>query len=358
MLKPAQGAPAGARSLAAEALGPLFGDLATARGLLLAVSGGPDSMALMHLASRWAATSTAGPPLFVATVDHGLRAGSRDEALLVAQAARSLGLPHACLTWDGPKPRARLQERARAARYALLAEHARRCGADHVVTAHHADDQAETVLMRLGRGSGIGGLAAMRRRSILAPGLILARPLLSRTKADLVAVCRDHGLPCVEDPSNADPAFARARLRRQAASAASLGLDTRSLTRLARRMARADEAIETAASLIEQTLGVTLKKGTVRVVLPPDGTLGPEICLRLLRRWITAAVEPAAIRLDGLENLADALLHAAKAARPFAGTLAGASIRLDAAGRLAIAPAPARRRGDFRAAAGRGCCRH
>ena len=124
--------------------------------VVLAVSGGADSLALLVLAAKWRASApTTTPELSVATVDHALRAGSTEEAAYVHDVANSFGIPHTTLTWSGEKPATRLQERARAARYDLLITHARTIGAGAIVTAHHAQDQAETVLMRLCAGSGI-----------------------------------------------------------------------------------------------------------------------------------------------------------------------------------------------------------
>jgi len=153
--------------------------------LLLAVSGGPDSTALLLMASEWAEPK---PRLFAATVDHGLRPESGAEAAAAAELCARLGVPHATLRWQGRKPTTRLQERAREARYDLLAAHARQVGAGVVVTAHHLDDQAETVLFRLARGSGLAGLAGMAARSRRG-AIDIARPLLAIPKADLVALC-------------------------------------------------------------------------------------------------------------------------------------------------------------------------
>src|SRR5947209_13191130 len=160
----------------------IFASLAEAKKLLLAVSGGPDSVALMLLSARWPRRDA--PPIEVATVDHRLREDSRQEAEQVGNWARALGFGHHILTWEGEKPKTRLQERAREARYRLLEERAAHAGADHIVTAHHADDQAETVLLRLTRGSGPAGLAGMAAYTRLG-AVTLARPLLGVPKADL-----------------------------------------------------------------------------------------------------------------------------------------------------------------------------
>ena len=276
--------------LGVDDLDTLFAGLAEVDSVLLAVSGGPDSMALMFLASRWARRGAA-PPLHVATVDHGLRPEAAAEAEMVAAAAVDLDLPHTKLAWEGPKPSTRIQERARAARYALLAAHAHAIGASHILTAHHADDQAETVLLRLGRGSGIGGLAGMRREIALGPGVTLVRPLLRYAKADLVALCLRARLSFVDDPSNADLAYARARLRGRAAELAKFGLDTAGLTRLARRMARADAALEAETARVAAALVFESDGAALHVSLRPVAGSEPEILLRLLRNVIERVVD-------------------------------------------------------------------
>ena len=130
--------------------------------------------------------------------------------------ARSLGVAHRTLRWSGRKPTTGLQEAARLERYRLLAKAARDCGARHVLTAHTLDDQAETVLIRLTRGSGISGLAAMAHVSAL-PGsegeISLVRPLLGVRKTRLIATLRKAGVAHADDPSNRDPRFTRVRIR-------------------------------------------------------------------------------------------------------------------------------------------------
>ena len=136
----------------------LFSDLSSVPVLLLAVSGGPDSTALMWLAARWAKARQGAPKLVAVTVDHGLRKEAAREAQAVAKLARKLGIAHRTLHWRGKKPKTGLQQAARLARYALLADAARQAGAMHILTAHTRDDQAETVVIRLTRGSGLTGL--------------------------------------------------------------------------------------------------------------------------------------------------------------------------------------------------------
>ena len=139
--------------ISAAELKSLFSDLEHLPTLVLAVSGGPDSTALMVLAARWRQSLKVKPALIAVTIDHGLRAESGREAAAVGRLARKLGLPHRILRWTGAKPKAGLQRAARAARYRLLADAARKAKASHVLTAHTLDDQAETVLIRMSRGS-------------------------------------------------------------------------------------------------------------------------------------------------------------------------------------------------------------
>jgi tRNA(Ile)-lysidine synthase len=229
----------------------LFRDLARYDLVVLAVSGGADSMALMHLVARWRDRRTgAAPEIVVATVDHGLRAGSAEEARFVARAAADAGFPHEILAWQDAKPVRAVQETAREARYRLLADMASRAGATPaVVTAHHRDDQAETLLMRLARGSGLDGLSAMAPSVPIGRGsrVMLLRPLLGMPKQRLVGTLRSRGLSWIEDPSNEATAFERVRLRRARAALAELGLENEHIARSAARLRRARRALQAAA---------------------------------------------------------------------------------------------------------------
>jgi tRNA(Ile)-lysidine synthase len=175
----------------------------------VAVSGGPDSLALLLLAA------SARPGLVHAvTVDHALRAESRAEAEMVASVCKRVGAQHSILTIDWPKrPSSNLQARAREARYELLGKWALGQGISTVATAHHLDDQAETLLMRLARGAGIGGLGSVRTRRPLVKGAELVRPLLGWRKSELTALVDATGLQPVDDPSNRDPRHDRVRMR-------------------------------------------------------------------------------------------------------------------------------------------------
>ena len=318
--------------------------LAKPTGLVLAVSGGPDSIVLMRLAARLAASQVL-PPLTVATVDHGLRPTSADEAAAVVATATALGLPTRRLLWEGPKPVRAVQERARAARYALLDACCRSLGASHLLTAHTRDDQAETVLFRLLRGSGPAGLAAMRPTAPLGSGLVHARPLLRYEKARLLATCAAEGWPYVTDPSNADPRFARPRLRTLLPSLAREGLGVTALTRLADRAARAEEAL----ALVEEDLVARAlrrpEQGLVILDMTSIAPLPSEWSVRLLGRAVAGGDLDRPVRLDRLERAAEAVRAATLAGEPLVTTLHKSVLRLSADGRLAVRTEGARRRG-------------
>lgn len=220
----------------------------------IAVSGGPDSLALLLLAQATI------PGLFkAATVDHGLRPASAAEARYVATLCANLGISHEILTIALPSGPA-LQERAREARYQALGEWAVRNGLAAIATAHHADDQAETLLMRLSRGAGVRGLAAMRAIGLL-PGMCncqLLRPLLGWRRDDLAKIVVAAGIEPVLDPSNRDHRFERVRMRAMLGGVAEI--DPLSIAASARHLAEADAAIEWAA---EQCLASVKTTGGV-----------------------------------------------------------------------------------------------
>src|SRR6476660_7203720 len=231
----------------------LFADWRGVRAIVLAVSGGPDSIALMWLAARWRRAWARGPRLIAVTVDHGLRPGAAAEAREVKRLARSLDLPHRTLRWSGVKPKTGVPAAARAERYRLLARAARASGATHILTAHTRDDQAETLLMRMLRGSGIAGLAAMARETE-RDGVWLARPLLDIPKSRLVATLGKAKIAFADDPTNSDTSFTRPRLRALMPALVEEGGDSRNLARLATRLARANAAIEVLADSAERYL--------------------------------------------------------------------------------------------------------
>ena len=315
-----------------------FAPLASRRAVLLAVSGRPDSTALLFLAAEQAKRAGA-PALFAATVDHGLRPKSADEAAQVGTLAAKLGVAHATLKWEGAKPATRLQERAREARYALLIAHAKDIGAEAIVTAHHLDDQAETVLMRLARGSGVAGLAGIPAESE-REGVKILRPLLDLAKAELVAVCEDAGLAYISDPSNENVRFFRTRLRKILAEE---GLDASALARLARRAEQVEAALVSQTAAAEARLRLIATGACEASLLLAEPT---EIVQRLLTAAIARVGEREASRvgLEKIEALAAALREASGAGKRFSANVAGVRLRCDAKGSVSVGPEPARRR--------------
>ena len=252
----------------------------------LAVSGGPDSVALLLLAHAARPGAVAA-----ATVDHGLRPGSADEAAEVARVCDRLGVPHAILRVAVAG--GNVQAEARNARYAALSDWMRENSLDALATAHHADDQAETLLMRLNRASGVAGLAGVRERARV-PGTdqLLLRPLLGWRRPELGAVVADAGLVAADDPSNADDRFDRVRLRHALAHAA--WLDIPAVAGSAGHLADADAALDWAAArewqqaVTAQGLGLTYRPRAPRA-----------IALRVLARIVQ--------QLDGEEARGQAL---------------------------------------------------
>ena len=313
--------------------------LAPYNSLLLAVSGGPDSVALMLLAAQWA--GRAERRIAVATVDHGLRAGSCAEAETVGEWARALGFTHHHLTWVGDKPTSRIQERARAARYALLVDCAITIKSEAIVTAHHADDQAETILFRLSRGSGVAGLSGM---APIAPcgSVKLVRPLLDSAKADLEDICQEADHPFIADPSNHDDKYARVRLRQLAPLLAARGLDQRALTRLGRRARQATEALDFYAQSARKTALIESDATSARFDAAALQRLPVEIVLRLLTMEMVRLAPEAQLRLERLERLGETLVAALAEGRAWRATLAGVLLETHR-GALILRPAPPRR---------------
>jgi len=328
----------------------LFSGLEAVPGLILAVSGGPDSTALLVLVARWAKRLKRAPKLVAVTIDHGLRAEAAREAAAVKRLARSLGVPHQTLRWRGKKPVSGLQEAARIARYRLLAQAAARAGCGHILTAHTLDDQAETVLFRLARGSGLVGLAGMAHASPLPVGekgaIFLVRPFLAVSKARLIATLREAQVAFSDDPTNRDPRFTRPRLRSLMPALAREGLDARGLARLAGRMRRVESTIEFAVRAARAALapGPWAECGPIAFDTARFASLPAEVGLRLLGRAVAHAGDEGPVELAKLEALYDSLRHAHSRLRR---TLAGALITLNSE-QLTVERAPARRTAALR----------
>jgi tRNA(Ile)-lysidine synthase len=318
-------------------------------GCLLAVSGGPDSMALMQLASM-AAEHLLETTFHVATVDHGLRPESWIEAAQVAALARSLGFVHRTLTWNVEKPVSGIQKAAREARYELLEDHAVAIGAHTIMTAHTSDDQAETVLMRLARGSGIDGLAGMQRMTPLGR-IALARPFLDIPKSRLLATCAQAGIAYAHDPSNQDDRYARVRMRALLPLLETEGLTPQRLARLAQRARDASEALNICA---ERSLARALIEHEERERLLLRAATLREEPYEILHRVVAHAIavfsgneglSAYGPRRERLDALCRAVFEALRDGRPLpARSLAGLDVAIDEAGTLTVRRSPPRRR--------------
>jgi tRNA(Ile)-lysidine synthase len=322
----------------------LFAPLAKAKALLIAISGGPDSTALLLMADEWA-RRRGRTRIEAATVDHGLRPEGAEEAKAVAALCARLGIAHRILQWKGPKPASRLQERAREARYRLLVDHAKAIGADALLTAHHADDQAETVLFRLLRGSGLAGLRGMEFMTA-RDGITIARPLIGFRKRELVAFAKARGASFADDPSNADPRFARTRLRALIARLGEEGLDAETLDRLARRAGETEEALKYLTAEVEARLGADEAQGDSvdarALYAAPIAIVQRILALRIAS---AGGRDPSRIGLEKIEALALSLHDALQKRRAFGANVGGALVSLTAKGRLSFVPEPPRKAG-------------
>jgi tRNA(Ile)-lysidine synthase len=348
----------------------LFADLAAEPALVLAVSGGPDSTALLYLVARWCASRQPAPRLTAVSIDHGLRPEAQREAAAVKSLSEKLGVEHRTMRWRGAKPLAGVQEAARMARYRLLRSAACRVRARCVLTAHTLDDQAETVLFRMARGSGLAGICGMAHRVPIdnlttAAGqpvdavhsvrsaersgeskpVVLVRPLLDVPKARLIVTLQEAGIAYADDPSNTDPRFARSRLRKLMPALADEGLTSSCLVRLARRLRRSEAAHEAVVEWAARRLGLGPDTRVLELNRADWMELPAEIALRLLGRAIGAIGTEGPVEFGKLEALNETLGAALTEGAPrFRRTLAGAMISLQK-NCIIIEQEPARRSG-------------
>lgn len=272
--------------------------------LAVAVSGGGDSLALLGLACDWAAGR--GCRIHALTVDHGLRPEAGDEALLVAREALRMGAGHDTLCWTEWDGKGNLQAAAREARYALMREFCARRGIGAILLGHTRDDQAETVLMRLARGSGVDGLSAMAEGRFGQDEIL--RPVLGEARADLRIWLSRQGMRWIEDPTNDDPRYDRVRARRLLTQLAPFGLDAVRLADTAQAMARARQALTARAADVAQDI-VTDRHGLLIIDRDRLSAVEEETRLRLVAHGLAclsgARYRP---RLASLSGVLDSVL--------------------------------------------------
>ncbi|GAB4523166.1 MAG: tRNA lysidine(34) synthetase TilS [Parvularculaceae bacterium] len=302
--------------------------------IAVAVSGGSDSMALLHLAARWAAGARRS--LRVLTVDHGLRPEAAAEAERVAEWAGALGLETHVLKWRGGAPGPRLQERARAARYRLLASRCEAEGIGALLVGHTEDDVAETFLQRLARGAGLDGLAGMAPEIRIAAGpgapIRLLRPLLGFSRAQLRGMLDGFRQTYLEDPSNADDAFERVRIRNARRAFAALGLEFRDVARSAARLRAARAALDRSAAELFAQAGAFDDLGGARLGLAALRDADRAVAARCLRKAVAAcAGTDHPPNEEKVAELLEAIFRAMRGPRrQFRATLGGAVVEADA----------------------------
>jgi tRNA(Ile)-lysidine synthase len=269
--------------------------------LAVAVSGGADSVALALLGASWA--KARGGAMTALTVDHRLRPEAAAEAAQVGHWLAARGIAHLCLVRAEPRPERDLQAQARAARYRLLEAWCAETEVLHLLVAHHREDQAETLLLRLARGSGLDGLAGMAAVTERAACRIV-RPLLGLSHRRLVATLDAAGQSWIEDPSNRDPAYARARLRQGRAALAAAGLGEARLAETAQRLARSRAAVEAAVAALLARAAVVHPLGFVRLDAAALSEAPEEVGLRALAAVLAlvagAEYPPRLARLERL----------------------------------------------------------
>lgn len=287
----------------------LFAPVLEFKRVALAVSGGADSLALMLLAHEFAQASDGRDRFIVYTVNHGLRPEAADEVAFVVGEASRLGFSARALSWQGAKPQTGLQQAARLARYRLFGQALLQDKAEAIVTAHHIEDQAETVLMRLAHGSGIEGLRGMDTFSEVE-GVTVVRPLLRVDPADLRAVVAAAGLTPVVDPSNADIDYERVRWRRMLPQLATLGLDAERLAKFADRMRDAEGALVSMTAEAVSLVGFSADRSEAKIGRDLLMAIPRAIAVRVMARVldeIGGGRRPHA--LAAVEELTDRLIR-------------------------------------------------
>lgn len=278
------------------------------RDIAVAVSGGGDSLALAILLSEW--VSDKSIRLHALTVDHGLRPEAADEAKYVGVVMKALGVSHRTLLWEGSKPKSGIQEAAREARYMLMTDYCRRKKIKYLFVAHHGQDQIETILFRMSKGTGVDGLIGMRPVQELDGGLVLVRPLLTCSHEELLGTCQDAKIDWIEDPSNQNERYARVRIRNILDVLEREGLTPERMDSLSRRVQSSLQLID---YLIEnQYNSIIISKDTLRIEIKYSEVLRLpfEGKVRILRRLIDdmgqgkRQKKKYPVRLEDVERLA------------------------------------------------------
>jgi tRNA(Ile)-lysidine synthase len=279
-------------------------DFTTTKQIAVAVSGGGDSMALAILLSEW--VKEQGIKLHAITVDHDLRPESLTEAKTVAKILKPLGITHKILKWEGTKPKTKIQEAARDARYQLMSDYCLQKKIPYLCVAHHGQDQMETILFRMAKGTGLDGMAGMRPVNILDNSLTLLRPLLPISHKDLLETLKSKKIDWIEDPSNVNDRYARVRIRNTIDTLENEGLTPERISSLSNRVINSIDLID---HLIEKEYkSITIYKDTQRIEINYTSLLSLPIegKTRILKMLISEFQphKKYAARLEDIERLA------------------------------------------------------
>ncbi|MCI5060859.1 MAG: tRNA lysidine(34) synthetase TilS [Alphaproteobacteria bacterium] len=305
--------------------------LKNSQKLSVAVSGGSDSMALAHALIN--SPECKNKEIHILSVDHGLREEAAQELQMVSKWVRDIGaghVQHHILKWEGEKPESGVLERAREARYDLMASYCETQNTNSIFLGHHQDDQAETFLIRLCKGSGLDGLAAMAPVVAYREGrdISLCRPFLDVPKEDLVEYCKAHDIPFAHDPSNGDSSYLRPRLREVRNILEKEGLSTKRLAVTAGRMARARQALEEIAVRVYENCVMECGERIITFDWEQLRHQPAEMGLRVVQMALFqfGREKPYPVRLERLEDLFDSLWYNAAHFKPR--TLGGVKISL------------------------------
>ncbi|WP_068087140.1 tRNA lysidine(34) synthetase TilS [Polycladidibacter stylochi] len=310
-------------ALSAQEVDALFAPLKGEQRIAIGVSGGGDSLALLILCYEWSNRLKTGPEIVVFTVDHGLRQEAAQEAKGVADLCNTLGITHRTLIWQHNNDIGSVQTSAREARLNLLENAAFDAGCARLLLAHHLEDQAETFLSRLARGSGVYGLSAMafERDGALVK---ITRPLLKISKDKLLQCLRERGVDWVEDPSNQDRAYSRVRIRQLQPKLDEIGLSVARVTATAKAMNRVRETVQYYVKKHLNDCTVVHASGAVRVELPTLMQAPLEIQLRSLAQLLQGVSGATfTARLESLERTLEEIAHPSFRG----GTLSGVQIK-------------------------------
>ena len=277
----------------------LFSSYLNHSKIALAVSGGRDSMALMCLVYRWKAHLALNIEIEVLTVNHNLRKAAEDECRFVKKIAKDYGFKHKILTWEHGHIETSIQEKARNARYQLMLDYVREKNIDTILTAHTSDDNIETFIMRLAKGSGLDGLKSINEIRH-ADGIQIERPLLSLSRSLTTEILRSTGNEWVDDPTNEDERFERVKIRNNISSLSSFNISSGNLTKTIQRLTRAHESISFFTNLVSQELVELSELGHADVNFDKLRNYPKEIILRVLAKALTD-INGGTVSLSSLE---------------------------------------------------------